>query len=302
MNLRIGTRASALAMAQTAPVVAALEAEGHRCEVVTVRTQGDRHPDRPAAGLGVGAFVREIETALLEGRVDLAVHSAKDLPVEATPGLTLVAFTSRGDPRDALMTRDGAGLRGLAPGSVVGTGSPRRRAFLLAANPRLVVRDTRGNVDTRIRKLESGEVDALVIASAGLERLGIAAHAAERLDPSVMLPAVGQGAVVIQCRAGQDCLEEQLSALDDWPTRAAVEAERAFLAGLGGGCQRPIAALAVAGGARLVLQGAVLAPSGESMVRAGAEGRVAAPAELGARLATRLLAEGASALLREAAG
>ncbi len=300
MRLRIGTRGSTLARAQTALVAAALEGSGMSCEMVTIRTQGDQHPDRPAVSLGVGAFVREIEAALLEGRVDVAVHSAKDLPGESTDGLMLAAFMPREDPRDALVTRDGTGLRGLGPGSVVGTGSPRRRAFLLAAHPHLVVRDLRGNVDTRIRKLEAGEVDALVIAAAGLERLGLAHRAAERLDPTVMLPAVGQGAVVIQCRSDQTWLGERLSAVDHSPTRGAVEAERAFLAALGGGCQHPIAALAAADGARLRLQGAVLDPSGERIVRDQVEGDATAPAELGRRLAARLLAGGAREILAEA--
>jgi hydroxymethylbilane synthase len=300
VKLRIGTRGSALARAQTALVAAALEGRGLSCEMVTIRTLGDQHPDRPAVSLGVGAFVREIEAALLAGRVDIAVHSAKDLPGESTPGLMLAAFMPREDPRDALVTRDGIGLRALAPGSVVGTGSPRRRAFLLAAYPSLLVRELRGNVDTRIRKLEAGEVDALVIAAAGLERLGLGHRAAERLDPAVMLPAVGQGAVVIQCCSGQDWLCERLSAMDHPPTRAAMEAERAFLAALGGGCQRPIAALATTDGTRLRLQGAVLGPSGERIVRDQAEGDTSAPVELGRRLAARLLDRGAGELLAEA--
>lgn len=299
MRLLIGTRGSALARAQAATVAAALEGRGHICETVAIRTQGDRHPDRPAVSLGVGAFVREIEAALLAGRVDIAVHSAKDLPVECTDGLMLAAFMPREDPRDALVTRNGIGLRALAPGSVVGTGSPRRRAFLLAAHPQLVVSDLRGNVDTRLRKLDAGEVDALVIAAAGLERLGLAHRAAELLDPTVMLPAVGQGAVVIQCRADQTWLEGQLFAMDHAPTRAAVEAERAFLAALGGGCQRPIAATASSDGALLRIQGAVLDHSGERIVRDRDEGDATAPAELGRRLAARLLASGARELLAE---
>ena len=293
-------RVSALARAQTAVVAAALEGRGLSCEMVTIRTLGDQHPDRPAVSLGVGAFVREIEAALLAGRVDIAVHSAKDLPGESTPGLMLAAFMPREDPRDALVTRNGIGLLALARGSVVGTGSPRRRAFLLAAYPSLVVRDLRGNVDTRIRKLDAGEVDALVIAAAGLERLGLANRAGERLDPMVMLPAVGQGAVVIQCLSDQDWLGARLTAMDHPQTRAAVEAERAFLAALGGGCQRPIAALATTDGTRLWLQGAVLDPSGKRIVRDQAEGNTTDPAELGRRLAAGLLDLGAGELPAEA--
>lgn len=301
MRLRIGTRGSALAVAQTTLVTAALEARGMGCEMVTVRTQGDRHPDRPATSLDVGAFVREIEAALIAGSVDIAVHSAKDLPGEPTPGLMLAAFAPREDPRDALVTRDRTGLGTLAPGSVVGTGSPRRRAFLLAACPSLLVRDIRGNVDTRIRKLETGEVDAIVIAAAGLARLGLAHRAGERLDPMVMLPAVGQGAVVIQCRSHDERLIGRLAELDHPPTRAAVDAERAFLAALGGGCQRPIAALATADGKRMLLRGAVLGPRGERIVRDQVWGETSAAAELGRGLAGRLLEQGAGEILAEAA-
>lgn len=300
MTLRIGTRGSALALAQTAVMAQAMEEIGLRGEVVTIRTHGDLHPDRPAAALGVGAFVKELEAALLEGRIDLAVHSAKDLPSEAAPGLVLAAFLLREDPRDALVTRDGCGLRGLAPGAVVGTDSPRRRAFLLAARPDLSVRGVRGNVDTRMRKLHTGLVDALVLAAAGLARLGLADRAAERFDPTVMLPAVGQGAVVAQTRADAGDLRARLAALDHAPTRAAIEAERAFLTALGGGCQRAIAALGTCSGGRLRLEGAVLDRTGTRMVRAQIEGEITRPANLGTGLAARLLTMGADALLEVA--
>jgi hydroxymethylbilane synthase len=295
--VRVGTRASPLALAQTARVMAALEQAGLRCEVVPVRTHGDRNPHAPAALLGVGAFVRDLEAALLDGRIDLAVHSAKDLPVAAPAGLVLAAFLEREDPRDVLVRRGGRSLDDLAPGSVVGTDSPRRRAFLLAARPDLAVRGIRGNVDTRLRKMEAGEVDALVLAAAGLARLGLNGYAAGFLDTSVMMPAVGQGAIAVQARADAEALVSGLEPIDHPPTRAAVEAERAFLAALGGGCQRPIAAHGTPSGGRLRLNGAVLDRDGRHVVRGRVEGTIDRPAALGTRLAGQILAAGARALL-----
>ncbi|MCL6553734.1 MAG: hydroxymethylbilane synthase, partial [Firmicutes bacterium] len=200
-QVRVGTRGSALALAMTAKVLAALREVGLDGEPVTIRTRGDAHPDRPTRALGPGAFVKELEDALADGRIDLAVHSAKDLHSQTTPGLVVAAFLAREDPRDALVTQNGLGLHALPPGARVGTDSPRRRAFLLAVRADLDVRGIRGNVDTRLRKLDAGEVDALVLAVAGLQRLGLADRIAEVLEPDVMLPAVGQGVVAIQARA-----------------------------------------------------------------------------------------------------
>lgn len=301
MMLRVGTRGSALAVAQTALVTAALERLGLRSEVVTIRTEGDRHPDRPTRALGVGAFVKDLERALQDGRIDLAVHSAKDLPGAVGDGLALAAFLPRQDPRDVLLTRTGQSLRGLPPGATVGTDSPRRRAFLLAARPDLLVRDIRGNVDTRLRKLGAGDVDALVLAMAGLARLGLRHRVTEPLDISIMLPAVGQGAVAVQVREADAAARERLAAVDHAPTRAAVTAERAFLAALGGGCQRPVAALGTCEGDRLTLDGAVLDPGGTRIIREAIEGPLADPADLGERLAARVMALGAADLLFEAA-
>lgn len=301
MNVRVGTRGSPLALAQTGLVTAALERLGMACEAVTITTEGDRHPTHPTMALGVGAFVKDLEAALLDGRIDLAVHSAKDLPGEATDGVVMAAFLPRDDPGDVLITRDGAGLRTLAAGAVVGTDSPRRQAFLLAARPDLVMRGIRGNINTRLRKLLAGEVDALVLAAAGLTRLGLNDRAVERLDVSVMLPAAGQGAIVVQTRTDAEDLRRRLAALDHTPTRAAVEAEWAFLAALGGGCQRPIAALATSEGDRLALDGAVLDPNGTQVMRDRLDGPISDPAGLGAALAARLLAMGAERLLFEVA-
>lgn len=294
--LRVGTRVSALALAQTAHVVAGLERLGLRAEIVAMRTLGDRHPERPTRALGAGAFVRDLEVALADGRIDVAVHSAKDLHHGGVPGLVLAAFLPRGDPRDVLVTRDGCGLAALAEGAVVGTGSPRRRAFLLAARADLTVREVRGNVDTRLRKLSAGEVDAMVLAAVGLERLGLADRIAERLDPSLMLPAVGQGAIVVQARADAG-VAATLAALDHQPTRAAVEAERALVAGLGGGCETALAALAVVSGEALVMDAAVLAPDGSQIIRDQARGPASDPADLGYRLAAALRVRGADRLL-----
>lgn len=297
MIVRVGTRGSALALAQAALITAALDGPRVQCEVVMIRTSGDRQPDQPTRALGAGAFVKELEAALREGQIDLAVHSAKDLPSEPTDGLILAAFPPREDPRDVLVTRDGRPLRALPPGAAIGSESPRRRAFLLAARPDLVVRGIRGNVDTRMRKLESGHVDGLVLAAAGLARLGMDHRVAESFDPATMLPAVGQGALAVQTRADAGNLRRILRALDHPPTRAAVEAERGFLAAMGGGCQRPIAGLAWLDGDRLVLEGAVLDPEGRRIVRDRAEGNPSGPAELGVTLAARLLAMGAQELL-----
>jgi hydroxymethylbilane synthase len=287
-------------MAQAALVTAALEGIGLSVDLLTIRTAGDRHPTQPVTALGVGAFVKDLEVALLERRIDLAVHSAKDLPGAMPDELTLAAFLPRGDFRDALVTRDGGGLAALPPGAIVGTDSPRRRAFLLAARPNLIVHGVRGNVDTRLRKLADGEVDALLLAAAGLDRLGVQLPV-EYLDPAVMLPAVGQGAIVIQARRDASALRDRLVSVDHAPTRSAVEAERAFLAALGGGCQRPIAALATCDGDRLVLYGAVLDPGGSRVIRDQVDGPVASPAGVGSGLAARMLAMGAGHLLFEVA-
>lgn len=299
--VRVGTRGSALALAQTALVTAALERLGVRAEVITIRTQGDRNPDQPTLALGVGAFVKDLESALLDGRIDVAVHSAKDMPGAVSEGLALAAFLPREDPRDALIARGSTGLRELAPGAIIGTDSPRRRAFLLAARPDLVVQGIRGNVDTRLHKLDAGDVDALVLAMAGLTRLHLQHHVTEPLDVSVMLPAVGQGAVAVQVRGDDERMRERLAAVDHAPTRTAVVAERAFLAALGGGCQRPIAALGTSDDDRLSLEGAVLAAAGTRIIRDAIEGPAAQPADLGEQLAARLLAMGAGHLLFEAA-
>jgi hydroxymethylbilane synthase len=284
-------------MAQTALVTTALEPLGLHVDVVQIRTLGDRHPDSPTRALGIGAFVKDLEAALIEGRVDLAVHSAKDLHSAGAAGVALAAFLPRGDPLDVLVTRDGAGLRGLPAGAIVGTDSPRRRAFVLAARPDLGIRGIRGNVDTRLRKLTAGDVDAVVLAAAGLDRLGVTDRAVERLEPSVMLPAVGQGAIVVQASVDREDLLTRLATLDHVPTRRAVEAERAFVSALGGSCETAIAALGRVDDDWLTLEGAVLSPDGSGIVRDRVSGAIADPSGVGRALAALLRAAGADRLL-----
>jgi len=301
VKLRVGTRGSVLALIQTKLVTTALESLGVHSEVVTIRPLGDRDKVSPMRSLGAGAFVKDLEVALADGRVDLAVSSAKDLHSETTAGLAFAAFLPREDPLDVLIARHPSTLRTLEAAATVGTSSPRRRAFVLAARPDLTVQEIRGNVDTRLRKLESGEVAALVLAAAGLARLGLSDRATERLDPAVMLPAIGQGAIVVQARADAHDLRSLLARIDHEPTRQAVEAERAFVAALGGNCETAIAALGTVEDDRLVLEGAVLDPDGTRIVRDRAHGSTAGPPAVGRALAEQLLAQGAGRLLVGAA-
>jgi hydroxymethylbilane synthase len=297
--LRIATRASALAVAQSRQVAGALErALGVRAELVEIRTRGDRIQNAPLAAIGgKGLFVKELEEALLAGRADLAVHSAKDLPAGLAPGSVLAAFPERVDPRDALLGAErGLRLSDLPRGARVGTGSLRRRAQLLAARPDLEVVPLRGNVDTRLRKLEQGGLAAIVLACAGLERLGLAERIDERIDPAVMLPAVAQGALALQARGGE-ALAADLQALDHGPTRAAVLAERAFLERLAGDCNVPLAGYAKAAGAELRLSGLLASPDGRRVLRAEASASADRPAEVGVRAAESILAQGGGEIL-----
>jgi hydroxymethylbilane synthase len=242
--LRIGTRPSALATAQTGTVAERLRAAGHEVELVEIRTSGDLS-SAPVSELGVGVFVSALREALVRGEVDVAVHSYKDLPTAPDPRLRLAAVPPREDPRDALVARDGRVLGELPVGARVGTGSPRRRAQLEALGLGLSVVPIRGNVDTRVGKVASGELDAVVVAAAGLRRLGRVAEATELLDPLQMLPAPAQGALAVECRADDEDLAAALAtALDDDYTRVAVAAERALLAALEAGCSAPVGALA----------------------------------------------------------
>jgi hydroxymethylbilane synthase len=299
-RIRIATRRSALALAQAGAVARALcEALGCQTELVPLTTSGDRLADAPLARVGgKGLFVKEIEEALLDGRADLAVHSAKDLPAATSPGLALAAFPKRADPRDALVARAaGATLLGLPPGARVGTGSARRTSQLLALRPDLVLVPLRGNVDTRLRRLFESDLDAIVLACAGLERLGRAAEIHERIDPGLLLPAVGQGTLALQTRAG-DPLEAELRVLDDAATRACLVAERAFLAELEGDCNVPLAAFAEPGpGERLRLRALVARPDGIALVRSEEEATLAEALAAGRRAGRRVLAQGGAEIL-----
>lgn len=297
-TLRVGTRASHLARAQTATVVAQLTAllgaGPDAVETVMITTEGDQASSTP---LGTGIFVKEIETALLEGRIDIAVHSLKDLPTEPVDGLAIGALPLRGDPRDALV---GATLAALGPGATVGTGSPRRSSQLRRLRPDLSVVPVRGNVPTRAEQVRSGRLAAVMLAAAGLARLGLAAD--DLLSTDAVLPAPGQGALALEIRAGDAAVEALVAALDHQPTRAAVAAERAVLRELGGGCLLPVGAYGRLAEGRLVVDAAVTSPDGSAQARAGATGDPHEPEALGAAVGRQLLDAGALELLAGGAG
>lgn len=300
-SLVIGTRGSKLALVQTEMIRAALRAAhpGLEVGVETITTRGDVILDRPLSAIGdKGLFVTEIEDALRAGRVDLAVHSAKDLPSELPPDMTLAACPPREDPRDALLSREGHTLADLPTGARVGTSSLRRTCQLRLLRPDLEIVDLRGNVDTRLRKLHEGQYDAIVLAAAGLRRLGLAEHVTEWLSPEQMLPAVAQGSLGIEARAGDAATQALLDALDDRTTHLAVAAERAFLARIGGGCQVPVAALASLEGGTLHLSGLIGARDGRA-VRGQRSGPCVEPFALGAALADELLDSGGRDLLEQ---
>jgi hydroxymethylbilane synthase len=303
MTLRIGTRGSALARWQAEHVAGSLRAAcGLEVELAIIRTKGDKILDVPLAKVGgKGLFVKEIEEALRRDEVDLAVHSIKDLPTELTAGLCLGAISEREDPRDALVSRAGQ-LVDLPAGAVVGTSSLRRRCQLLGLRPDLQVADLRGNVDTRLGKLDAGLYDAVLLAAAGLKRLGHGHRATELLAEERMIPAVGQGALGIEIRAGDDRVAGLVGCLNHAPTALAVRAERAFLGRLGGGCQVPVAGHARLDGESLILDGLVGHPSGRPLFRGRRQGPAEAPEALGRSLAEELLGQGADAVLDEVYG
>lgn len=292
--LVIGSRGSQLALWQARWIGARLAERGQETRIEIIRTTGDKITDVPLAKVGTkGLFTKEIEEALLDGRIDLAVHSLKDLPTDVPAGLIIAAIPLREDARDALV---GARLSELPDGAKVGTSSLRRAAQLRVVRPDLVIESVRGNLDTRVRKLDEGQYRAIVLAAAGLTRLGWADRIAEILQPEVMCPAVGQGALAIETRT-EGAAREICAALDHGATRAAVTAERAVLASLGGGCQVPIGAHAGVSGDVLRLMGVVIAPDGSLMVRKSDSGAVADADEIGRRVGAALLAEGAREIL-----
>ncbi|MGA4539895.1 hydroxymethylbilane synthase [Uniformispora flossi] len=306
--LRLGTRRSALAMAQSGHVAAALtELTGREVELVEITTYGDTSREHLAQIGGTGVFVSALRDALLEGSVDFAVHSLKDLPTADPEGLALAAVPLRQDPRDALIARDGLTLGELPAGARIGTGSPRRAAQLRALGLGHEIVPIRGNVDTRIKFVTSGELDAVVLAKAGLARLGRAEEATEVLDPLQMLPAPGQGALAVECASSDTSLVELLGVLDDPGTRGAVLAERMLLAELEAGCSAPVGALAdVSAGesdgeevTELYLRAIVASADGAHSVRLSATGPLDEAASLGRSLAAEMLARGAAGLMGE---
>lgn len=301
-TVRIGSRGSALALWQANFVKARLtELHSGESEIVVIKTSGDRFPQAEIASIGVkGVFIKEIEDALLRGEVDLAVHSMKDVPTAVPEGLTLPAICQRDDPRDCLVSRSGAGLHALPAGARVGTSSVRRQAQLRRHRPDLQLVGLRGNVDTRLRKLDEGQYEAIVIAKAGLDRLGWGSRVTEVLSPDVCLPAVAQGALGIETRSDDAELLRVLAALDHAETRTAIAAERALLEGIQGGCQLPLGAWARMEVERLILDGAVFSLDGTRFVRDRVAGRPSAAAALGHELARNLLAAGGDAILKVA--
>ncbi|MGH3518460.1 MAG: hydroxymethylbilane synthase [Haloechinothrix sp.] len=306
-TIRIGTRASALALAQTGTIAALLEQSGQQVEVVQVSTAGDRS-SAPIAEIGVGVFTSALREALTAGEIDVAVHSYKDLPTAPEPGLVIAAVPRREDPRDALIARDGLTLGELPPGSVIGTGSPRRATQLHALGLGLEVVGIRGNIDSRMRKVYDGELDGVVLARAGLARIGRLDEITETLDPIQMLPAPAQGALAVECRADDVDIEHLLrTRVDDEHARVTVVAERAMLAALEAGCSAPVGALAEvvedldATGAvvlRLSLRGvaaSVTETGAADLLRASATGELADAGRLGRDLAAELLDLGAGA-------
>ena len=299
----VGSRGSRLALRQTELVLAELGRRfpDRRFRVQEIRTTGDRRPDASLAAIGgQGVFVKELEAALRARRVDLAVHSLKDVPADIGEELVLAAVTERGDVRDAVVTRDNRPLAELRSGARVGTGSLRRAVQVRALRSDLEVVDLRGNVDTRLRKVEEGQVDAAVLAAAGLARLGYLERAAEVLDTDVMLPAIGQGALTLEARADDAEVLEMASALDHRESRLATSAERAFLARLGGGCRLPIAALGIVEGDLLRLRGLIADPEGRRILRADVTGPAPDAEAVGTALAEHLLSQGAAELIAEA--
>jgi hydroxymethylbilane synthase len=299
--LRIATRKSQLALWQAEHVAALLREKhpGLAVELVPLLTQGDRIQDRSLASIGgKGLFIKELEVAIADLRADIAVHSMKDVPADIPQGLMIAAVLPRADPRDALVTTSGiTRLEELPRGAIVGTSSLRRQAQVRALRPDIRTEALRGNVDTRLRKLDAGGMDAIVLACAGLIRLGLESRISARLDPRVCLPAVTQGVIGIECRIGDARTRALLSTLEDRSTRLVMDAERAFAARLGGSCQSPIAAYAELDGGRISLSGLVAEPDGSRLLRDSLSGDTGNPASLGRELADRILAAGAGSLL-----
>lgn len=298
MKLRLGTRGSTLARVQSELIAAALRARGHDITLVEIKTTGDALAQSPQAIEGTGIFTRELDAALRDGQIDLAVHSLKDLPSEIAGDLILAAIAPREDPRDVLISATNARLSELPAGAVIGTGSPRRAGQILALRNDVTCRPARGNVDTRIRKLREGQWDAIVLALAGLKRLELVNEASGIFDVTEMIPAPGQGALAVV--TGRAAVAEILAPLDDERTRQAVTAERRLLQKLEGGCRAPIAAHAFYEEGTLKLIAAVFSPEGTPMLREERSGSAASPLELADKVAAALLTRGAAKIVAAA--
>lgn len=304
-TIRIGSRGSRLAIWQAEHIKAELEVRhaGITVTIQKIKTTGDKILDVPLAKVGgKGLFVKEIEDALLRNEIDIAVHSMKDVPAVLPEGLCIGAIPEREDPRDALLSRDGSGFLHLKPGARIGTSSLRRISQLLNQRPDITVHSLRGNLDTRIKKLEAGEFDAIVLAAAGIRRLGWADRITEYLPETISLPAIGQGALCIECREADSRTREIISPLDHRETNICVRAERAFLKRLDGGCQVPIGAYATMSGDRISIEGFIASVDGRRMVREKRSGTTDNPEETGTALAENLLMQGGEEILREVYG
>jgi hydroxymethylbilane synthase len=307
-RLRIGSRGSQLALWQANHISSLLRARGHEVEIEIIHTTGDKITDVPLAqvgikgGLGKGIFTKEIEEALAAGRVDLAVHSLKDLPTELPPGFEITAVTKREDAHDAFCSRLYSQIEDLPHGARVGTSSLRRQAQLKALRRDLDIHSLRGNVDTRLRKLEQGEYDAIILASAGLKRLGQMELVKRVIPAEIMCPAAGQGALAIEIRKGDSTTRQHLEFLNDSAARASTTCERALLSRLGGGCQVPIGAFAEIRDSNLHLEAVVADPDGSKVLRESRDGNVKDPEKLGSEVGEMLLSRGGDEILEAVYG
>jgi hydroxymethylbilane synthase len=300
MQIVVGTRGSQLALVQTEEVLSRLRLldQPPSLKVVEIKSTGDALPDAPLAKLGKGIFIRELELALLQGRINMAIHSLKDLPVDLAEGLSMVVVGQRQDPRDVLVSKDNRSLSEMAPGEVIGTSSPRRMSQLRAMRSDLRVEPIRGNVDTRLQKAMGQDYDGVVVAAAGLARLGIEGRIAQYFEPMEMVPEPGQGALAVEVRSEDQESLRLLSQLEDPATSIATAAERAFVEAMGGGCKVPIAAYAVVEGDTLVLVGMVASEDGTQMVKTRLELPAQEPQAAGKALAEKLLSMGAADILK----
>jgi len=300
-HLRIGSRGSQLALWQTNHISALLRERGHQVEIEIIKTTGDKITDVALAKVGTkGMFTKEIEEALAAGRVDLAVHSLKDLPTEIPPDFEIAAITQRENPRDVLVSKKHASIKELPQRARVGTSSLRRQAQLKALRPDLEIYPLRGNVDTRLRKLEAGDYEAIILAAAGVNRLGLTALVKQIIPAEIMCPAAGQGALGIEIRKGDEAIRQHLSFLDDSAARQTTTAERALLNKLGGGCQVPIGAFAELRAKEIHLEGVVAHPDGSLVLRESRDGND--PELLGNEVGESLLSRGGDAILQEVYG